>query len=113
MDPIFAINNEFGAEEATMVGGIMGFAEESIREEDKIFDEEDIIRNIDIDKMPFDIRAFAISNPNKFEHLLSICLKHAKTRRDERINMLQLEQDIENNRDELEAMNNCERKYED
>lgn len=92
----------FDAKDAAILGGVIGFAEESMREEDRELEEE--IEEIFPDEEPSknaSLAAFRRSNPELYHKILRIAIN-------QRITWAQERRDYEEVKDELIAMERCE-----
>ena len=95
----------FDAEDAAIIGGIMGFAEESMREEnrqpDEVEEDVDMPSGSDVDVT---MRLLRNENPDLFDYVVKAVLKHkrqwAKARREREQHM----RDMAEVSHELEAM---------
>lgn len=64
--------------DAAEIGGIIGFAEESLEVEDAIFDEDNNKLKIDDDKLPFDLRVFKAQHPLMFNEVVKSVIQYHK-----------------------------------
>jgi len=111
MDPF---DGEFDAKDAAIIGGIMGFAEESMREEnrqpDEVEEDVDMPSGGDVDVT---MRLLRNENPGLFDYVVKAVLKHkrqwAKDRREREQHM----RDMAEVGHELEAMARTERMLEE
>lgn len=95
-------DGDFGLDDAALLGGMMGFAEESIREEEKIFREEYKDIEVNPDDIPdVNMRLFYNGNPDLFNHIVNIVRKHAL---DARLRGAQAVKDKAEVQHELDAM---------
>ena len=81
-------DGEFGAQDATILGGVMGFAEESIREENKDFDnelDEDTIDMIDKQMKEPNLRLIYNMNPKLFKFIAKRVVEQQKRWREQRL----------------------------
>jgi len=96
-------DDEFDTQDAVVIGGIMGFAEESLREENQEFDDielEDLIPDTPPDR-DASLAAFKRSNPELYRKIVHTIVK-------QRIMWAQERKDFEEVKDELRAMARCE-----
>ncbi len=102
----FDNDGDFGLDDAALLGGMMGFAEESIREEEKIFREEyeDIEINPD-DISDVNMRLFYNGNPDLFKHIINTVRRHAANGR----MIAQMKKDKAEVQHELDAMAKTEK----
>ena len=96
-------DGDFGADDAAIIGGIMGFAEEAIRDENRELDEldiDDMMMDSRIEK-DIDLASFRRSYPELFKHILYTIVvqkyRWARNRRQEQL-------DLESVKDELDAL---------
>jgi len=76
--------DDFDAEDAAIIGGVMGFAEESISAENNVEEFNELaMKDLDVEKMPLNLRMYAKAHPHQFLHILETVIKHSKTRRRE------------------------------
>ena len=96
----------FDAEDATILGGIMGFAEESIRAEEESLDEEpedDI--NIDMSEIKdTDLRLIYNMNPGLFKYIVNIIKRQTARWRQDRIDREEVEEELEALRESEELL---------
>ncbi len=99
-------DGDFGIDDAALLGGIMGFAEESIREEEAgLVDEK--LENIEINPEKIDdvnLRLFYNGNPELFNHIVNTVRKHAATSKARK----QMKNDIKEVQHEIDAMKESE-----
>jgi len=70
--------------EAAEIGGVIGFAEESLELEDSIFKEngnDDNELELSDDDLPFDMRAFKAQYPEQFKYVIKHVLEYHKHRK--------------------------------
>jgi len=81
----------FDAEDATIIGGIMGFAEESIREEDRLPEDIEEIDDADIAEQNINMKLLRNENPSLFAYVIEKVIEHkrkwAEARRQREQNM--------------------------
>jgi hypothetical protein len=99
-------DGDFDIQDAAILGGIMGFAEESIREEEAKPAEE---KFEDIEVNPNEItdinlRLFYNGNPALFNHVVNTVRKHAATAKARK----QMKNDIKEVQHEIDAMKESE-----
>lgn len=96
-------DGDFGAADAAIIGGIMGFAEEAIRDENREMDDLDIdgmLMDPRIEKN-IDLASFKRSYPDLFKHILyTIVMQKYRWSRDRR----QEQTDLESVKHELDAL---------
>jgi hypothetical protein len=91
---------DFGAEEAALLGGVIGFAEESLREENRLPDDSDpdIEPSNDGD---VNLRLFRNGHPDLYKHIVKTVIRQRLRWQNESAAM-------QENADEIAAMNRCE-----
>ncbi|KKN34068.1 hypothetical protein LCGC14_0797390 [marine sediment metagenome] len=102
----FDNDGDFDIQDAAILGGIMGFAEESIREEESgLVDEK--LENIEVNPEKIDdvnLRLFYNGNPKLFNHVVNTIRKHIATAKARR----QMKDDMEEVQHEIDAMKESE-----
>lgn len=105
MDGDGFFDGDFTNADAAAVGGMMGFAEESMREEERgLEDPETTALSKEVKEASFSderLRVFSRSYPELFEHILMIASRQTEQWRRDR-------EAYEEVKDELEAMEACE-----
>jgi hypothetical protein len=99
-------DGDFGIDDAATLGGIMGFAEESMREEETRL-EEDSFDDIEIDPRTIkdiNLRLFYNGNPALFKHVVNTVRKHVAASR----KRSQMRSDLREVQHELDAMRDTE-----
>lgn len=100
----------FDMEDATIIGGIMGFAEESIREEniqpDDVEEEKPEAENISDQKT--NLRLLENENPGLVAYLIKTVIEHKKKWAEARLRKKQELRDLEEVRHELSAISKTE-----
>jgi hypothetical protein len=96
-------DGDFDAKDAAIIGGIMGFAEESMREEDQELDDEELEEILLNDPSDRDVNlaAFKRSYPEMYRKIVHIIVRQRAVWAQER-------RDFELVKDELRAMEKCE-----
>lgn len=88
----------FDAEDAAYLGGVIGFAEESIRAEEELDEELEDLIDIDLSKTKeTDLRLIYNMNPDLFKHIVNIIKRQRDKWRKDRL-------DNEEVKDELRAL---------
>lgn len=99
-------DEDFDIQDAAILGGIMGFAEESIREEEAgLVDEK--LEDIEVNPNKIDdinLRLFYNGNPELFNHVVNTVRKHIATSKARK----QMKNDIKEVQHELDAMKESE-----
>ncbi len=99
-------DGDFDIQDAAILGGIMGFAEESIREEEAGLSDEKF-EDIEVNPSKItdvDLRLFYNGNPELFNHVVNTVRKHAATAKMRR----QTKNDIKEVQHEIDAMEKSE-----
>lgn len=78
---LFDFDNDNPDLDAAEIGGIIGFAEESLEIEDTIFNEDDSELKIDNDKLPFNLRIFKAQHPLLFNEVVKSVIRYHKHRK--------------------------------
>jgi len=102
-------DDDFDTEDATIIGGIMGFAEESMREENR--QPEDIEEEPDLEGVgPTNttMRLLKSENPGLFAYVAKKVIEHKKKWSEYKRQRSQDMSDIDSVRHELEAMERTE-----
>lgn len=98
-------DGDFTNADAAAVGGMMGFAEESMREEERGLEDPEtaaLSREVKEDSFSDErLKVFSRSYPKLFEHIVKIASEQTKRWREDR-------EAREEVRDELEAIEACE-----
>lgn len=95
----------FDVEDATILGGIMGFAEESIREEEEL--NEELGDDIDVDMSEIkdtDLRLIHNMNPGLFKYIISIVKRQTAKWKQDRIDREEVEEELEALRESEELL---------
>ncbi|KKL86841.1 hypothetical protein LCGC14_1940700 [marine sediment metagenome] len=99
-------DGDFGIDDAALLGGVIGFAEESIREEEAgLVDEK--LEDIEVNPSKItdvDLRLFYNGNPELFNHVVNTVRKHAATAK----MCKQMKNDIKEVQHEIDAMKETE-----
>ena len=104
-------DGDFDMEDATILGGIAGFAEESLREENRDLSELDPSEESVKDEADKEISLRRLRNtePALFEHIVKLVVEHRKAWAEQR---RQRELEAEQVGHEIEAMEKAESKLE-
>ncbi len=81
-------DGDFDAEDAAILGGIAGFAEESMREEDRKPEDNEDYDSIVVDlenPKEINLRLIRNMNPELFRYVVSLVAKHNKKWRQQRL----------------------------
>ena len=103
---MFDFDDDFDMEDATIIGGIMGFAEESIREENRQLEdinEEDYGLD-EVTDRDTNLRLLRNENPGLVKYLLSLVIKQKRQWAKARMAREQRQRDMKSVKHELEAM---------
>lgn len=99
-------DGDFGIDDAALLGGIIGFAEESIREEEAgLVDEK--LEDIEVNPSKItdvDLKLFYNGNPELFNYVVNTVRKHAATAKMRK----QMKNDIKEVQHEIDAMKESE-----
>ena len=107
------LEDGFDVEDATIIGGIMGFAEESMREENRLPDEpdtEDYEPTSEVNNRHKDLvmRLLENENPGLFAYVVKKVLEHKRKWAEYRANKVRDMADRESVAHEIEAMDKTE-----
>lgn len=94
----------FSNQDAAIIGGIMGFAEEAMREEARELEEDELeekLIELDHSRGKIDLLAFKKQNPELFRRIVHIIVAQRRRWAEDR-------RAFEEVKDELTALNRCE-----